>query len=173
MYVIFLSPKFPPFFFLCKAMLCSSFFQDRKKKSVITDKGPALKNNSEIATQSVCVIEEESACGDRRGYRFRLPQGSYGDRCRQHYWKRWGTSSTKNYEDPGTCLQLTCLHSLCVARYDVSLIFRHRVDLLDSYYSMGGRISQLREEAVTAGAWGGVLPVWMARSFRFIANSKK
>lgn len=153
-------------------MLFSSFFQDRKKKkSVITDNGLALKNNSEIA--SVCVTEEDSACGDRRGYRFRLPQGSYGDRCRQHYWKRWGTSSTKNYEDPGICLQLTWLHLLCVARYDVPLIFRHRVDLLDSYYGMGGRISQLREEAVTAGALGGVLPVWMARSFRFIANSKK
>ena len=76
-------------------------------------------------------------CGDRRSYHFGLPRGGHGDQCRQHYWKSWGTSFTKNYEDPGTCLQLTCLHLLFVARYDISLIFSHCVDLLDSYYSMG------------------------------------
>lgn len=92
---------------------------------MITDNGPALKNNSEIENQSVCVTEEDSVCGDRRSYRFRLPQGTYRDQCRQHYWKRGGTSLTKSYEDPGTFLQLTCLRSLFVARYDVFLIFRH------------------------------------------------
>lgn len=114
--------QFP--FFLCKAMPCSSFFQDRKK-SMISDNGPALKNNSEIANQSVCVTEEDSVCGDGRSCRFRLPQGTYRDQCRRHYWKRGGTSFTESYEDPGTFLQLTCLLSLFVARYDVFLIFRH------------------------------------------------
>lgn len=134
MYVIFLSPKFP--FFLHKAMPCSSFFQDRRKISDYRQ-WSSTQNNSEIASQSVCVTEEDSVCGDRRSYRFGLPQGGYGDQCRQHYWKSWGTSFTKNYEDPGTCLQLTCLHLLFVARYDISLIFSHCMDLLDSYYSMG------------------------------------
>ena len=123
-------------FFFTRQCLAAPFSKIEKKISDYRQ-WSSTQNNSEIASQSVCVTEEDSVCGDRRSYRFGLPRGGHGDQCRQHYWKSWGTSFTKNYEDPGTCLQLTCLHLLFVARYDISLIFSHCVDLLDSYYSMG------------------------------------
>lgn len=48
---------------------------------------PALKNNLEITDQSVCVTEEESVCGEKSSYCFRLPQGNFKEQCRKE--KTW------------------------------------------------------------------------------------
>lgn len=53
---------------------CSSFFRDRKKKSMI-NKRPALRNNPEITDWSVCVTEEESVCGEKSSYHLKTFSG--------------------------------------------------------------------------------------------------
>ena len=64
-------------FFFTRQCLAAPFSKIEKKISDYRQ-WSSTQNNSEIASQSVCVTEEDSVCGDRRSYRFGLPRGGYG-----------------------------------------------------------------------------------------------
>lgn len=157
-------------------MPCSSFFQDRKKKKSMINNSPALKNNPEITNQSLCVAEEDSVCGEKRSYHFRLPRGSYKDQCRKHDWKKWGKRQchlelrrpwnlcSANLLPLALCGQLCCPpHLLGTGQISLTL-----------YYSVGTEDQPAkREKVMAADACHGILPVWVAGSYGFIGNSKK
>ena len=177
-------------FFFTRQCLAAPFSKIEKKISDYRQ-WSSTQNNSEIASQSVCVTEEDSVCGDRRSYRFGLPRGGYGvyvvtegATVSGFLGAVTGISADSTIGkaeapvSPRTMKTLELVFSWLASTYSLWPDTISPSSLVTAWISLTlttawGRISHLREEAVTAGAWRGVLPVWVARSFRFIANSKK